>query len=143
MREAIAASWIFCEVSHNASRSLRHSQGTRNLFELLTSRAEENEIPIQINALARPASNDAATIQISRGGCATGLVTIPNRYMHSPVEVVEESDLHHAAKLIAEFLRASGTVGLTLRPYRPEWNLAELYIRNAQAGIRAELDAKG
>jgi len=82
---------------------VRGANANPRVVELLTSRAKENDIPIQINALARPASNDAATIQVSRGGCATGLVTIPNRYMHSPVEVVEESDMHHAAKLIAEF----------------------------------------
>ena len=58
------------------------------------------------------------------------------------VLVFDNASIHKTA-LIAEFLRVSGTVGLTLRPYRPEWNLAELYIRNAQAGIRAELDAKG
>ena len=82
---------------------VRGANANPRVVELLTARAQENNIPIQVNALARPASNDAATIQISRGGCATGLVTIPNRYMHSPVEVVEESDLSHAARLIAEF----------------------------------------
>ena len=82
---------------------VRGANANPRVVELLTSRAKENDIPFQINALGRPASNDAATIQVTRGGCATGLVTIPNRYMHSPVEVVEESDLHHAAKLIAEF----------------------------------------
>ncbi|MCH2201931.1 MAG: M42 family peptidase, partial [Fuerstiella sp.] len=82
---------------------VRGANANPRVVELLTTCAEENEIPIQMNALARPASNDAATIQISRGGCATGLVTIPNRYMHSPVEVVEESDLRNAARLIANF----------------------------------------
>ncbi len=85
---------------------VRGPNANPRVVELLTSRAQENDIPVQINALARPASNDAAAIQISRGGCATGLVTIPNRYMHSPVEVVEESDLNHAARLIAEFCRS-------------------------------------
>jgi len=82
---------------------VRGANANPRVVELLRSRATEHDIPIQINALARAASNDAATIQISRGGCATGLVTIPNRYMHSPVEVVQESDLEQAAKLIAEF----------------------------------------
>ncbi|MCH2212459.1 MAG: M42 family metallopeptidase [Fuerstiella sp.] len=82
---------------------VRGANANPRVVELLTSCAEKNEIQVQINALARPASNDAAAIQISRGGCATGLVTIPNRYMHSPVEVVDESDLRNAARLIAEF----------------------------------------
>ena len=82
---------------------VRGANANPRVVELLRSRATENDISIQINALGRPASNDAATIQISRGGCATGLVTIPNRYMHSPVEVVQKSDLEQAARLIAEF----------------------------------------
>ncbi|HKB04454.1 MAG TPA: M42 family peptidase, partial [Gemmataceae bacterium] len=46
---------------------------------------------------------DANAIQISREGVATALIGIPNRYMHSPVEVVHLDDLDHAAKLLAEF----------------------------------------
>jgi putative aminopeptidase FrvX len=82
---------------------VRGANANPRVVDLLRSRACENDIPIQINALARPASNDGAAIQVSRGGCAMGLVTIPNRYMHSPVELVQESDLENAAKLIAEF----------------------------------------
>jgi len=76
------------------------------VFELLSKTAEEKQIPIQINALGYPASNDGAAIQVARGGCATGLVSIPNRYMHSPVELVAESDLEQAASLIAAFCLA-------------------------------------
>ena len=76
------------------------------VFDLLSMTAEEKQIPVQINALGYPASNDGAAIQVTRGGCATGLVTIPNRYMHSPVELVAESDLEHAASLIAAFCLA-------------------------------------
>jgi endoglucanase len=42
-------------------------------------------------------------MQLSRDGVATGLIGIPNRYMHSPVEVVCLEDLQHAADLLAEF----------------------------------------
>jgi endoglucanase len=42
-------------------------------------------------------------MQLSRDGVATGLVGIPNRYMHSPVEVVSLKDLDAAARLLAEF----------------------------------------
>jgi endoglucanase len=56
-----------------------------------------------MNALGTPASNDAAELQLTRGGVATGLVAIPNRYMHSPVEMVSLYDLEHAAELIARF----------------------------------------
>jgi endoglucanase len=63
-------------------------------------------IPVQPNGLSKPASNDSNVMQISRGGVATGLVAIPNRYMHSPVEMVSLSDLENAAELIAQFCLA-------------------------------------
>ena len=85
---------------------VRGANANPRVFDLLLETAQKNDIKVQINALARPASNDGAAIQVSRGGCATGLVTLPNRYMHSPVEVVAESDLEQAAKLIAEFCLA-------------------------------------
>lgn len=71
----------------------------RRLVEL----AQRHEIPVQTGGLSRAASNDANVMQISRGGLATGIVAIPNRYMHSPVEIVSLSDLEHAAALIARF----------------------------------------
>jgi len=85
---------------------VRGPNANPKVFDLLVKQAKEHLIPFQINALGCPASNDGAALQVSRGGCATGLVTIPNRYMHSPVELVAESDLEHAADLIAAFCMA-------------------------------------
>jgi tetrahedral aminopeptidase len=85
---------------------VRGANANPRVFDLLKETAEKHDITIQINALGRPASNDGAAIQVSRGGCAAGLVTLPNRYMHTPVEVVAESDLEQSAKLIAEFCLA-------------------------------------
>jgi putative aminopeptidase FrvX len=85
---------------------VRGPNANLKVVELLMAQARKNSIPFQINALGVPASNDGAVIQISRGGCAAGLVTIPNRYMHSPVELVAESDLQHAAVLLTEFCLA-------------------------------------
>jgi endoglucanase len=73
------------------------------VFRQLVQQADEGSIPVQINGLATAASNDAAELQLTRGGVATGLVCLPNRYMHSPVEVVSREDLHFAAELIARF----------------------------------------
>lgn len=69
----------------------------------LTEIAQQQNIPVQNGGLSRAASNDANVMQISRGGVATGIVAIPNRYMHSPVEVVSLTDLENAAQLIALF----------------------------------------
>lgn len=85
---------------------VRGPNANPEVFRLLSKAAEANQIPVQINALGYPASNDGAAIQVTRGGCATGLVTIPNRYMHSPVELVAESDLEQAVSLIAAFCLA-------------------------------------
>lgn len=73
------------------------------MFERLTGIAREKKIPYQVNAVSRAASNDANTMQLSRGGQATAIVAIPNRYMHSPVEIVSLDDLEQAAELIAQF----------------------------------------
>ena len=54
-------------------------------------------------AIGRAAPNDSNALQTTRGGVATGLVSLPNRYMHSPVEVVSLGDLEDAANLLAEF----------------------------------------
>ena len=73
------------------------------VFERLEETAKGKEIPIQIRGAPRATGTDANVIQLSRDGVATGLVGIPNRYMHSPVEVVCLDDLDRAAQLLAEF----------------------------------------
>ncbi len=73
------------------------------VFEKLMQLAKEHDIPAQVNGISRAASNDGNVMQISRGGVATGIIGLPNRYMHSPVEVVSLKDLENAARLIAEF----------------------------------------
>ena len=58
----------------------------------------------QLAANGKAVSNDANTLQINRAGVATGLVSIPNRYMHSAVEMISLEDIDHAADLLAEFV---------------------------------------
>lgn len=72
----------------------------------LVELAQQHEISVQTGGLSRAASNDANVMQISRGGLATAIVAIPNRYMHSPVEIVSLGDLENAAALIARFCAA-------------------------------------
>jgi len=73
------------------------------MFHQLQSIAQEHDIPIQINGLSKAASNDGNALQINRSGVATAIIGIPNRYMHSPVEMASLADLDHAAELIAQF----------------------------------------
>jgi endoglucanase len=63
----------------------------------------DKQIPYQLSASGRAVPNDANTIQISRAGVATGLVAIPNRYMHSAVEMISLDDIDRAADLLAAF----------------------------------------
>lgn len=74
------------------------------VFRRLVETAERENIPYQLAGASRPTGTDANAIQISRSGVATGLISIPNRYMHSPVEMVALGDLENAAKLIAAFV---------------------------------------
>lgn len=73
------------------------------LVDSLLDVASSNEIPCQLAAENRITGTDAAPIQVSRSGIATGLISIPNRYMHTPVEIVSWSDMDNAANLLARF----------------------------------------
>ncbi|MBY0523079.1 MAG: M42 family metallopeptidase [Gemmataceae bacterium] len=73
------------------------------VFERLEETARSQEIPVQVRGVPRATGTDANVIQISRDGVATALIGIPNRYMHSPVEMVQLEDLEQAARLLAEF----------------------------------------
>lgn len=77
--------------------------------------AKDREIPFQVAALGRAAPNDSNVLQITRAGVATGLVQIPNRYMHSAVETVSLDDLDDTADLLAEFA-ASLAAGADFTP---------------------------
>jgi tetrahedral aminopeptidase len=74
------------------------------VVERLRKAAEEAEIVVQWEAIGRGTGTDANTMQLARGGKATGLVSIPNRYMHSAVEMCSLEDLDHAADLLAAFV---------------------------------------
>ncbi|MEN6450348.1 MAG: M42 family metallopeptidase [Thermoguttaceae bacterium] len=73
------------------------------VVERLIAAANRNEILYQLAACGRATGTDANAIQVSRAGVATGLVSIPNRYMHSPIEMVSLDDLDRAADLLARF----------------------------------------
>lgn len=74
------------------------------VFEMLASVADDLDIPYTIQAAPSRTSTDADAIHSARGGIPTGLVSVPNRYMHSPSEVVATSDIFHAARLLAGFV---------------------------------------
>lgn len=75
------------------------------VFDMLVRVAKQKGIPYQLAGVSRATGTDANAIQVTRAGVATGLISIPNRYMHSPVEVASLSDLENAAKLLAAFVQ--------------------------------------
>jgi endoglucanase len=73
------------------------------VFELLVETAEREGMPYTIETSGRRTATDADGYQISRAGIPTGLVSIPLRYMHSPVELVDLRDVEAAIELLVAF----------------------------------------
>jgi endoglucanase len=86
----------------------RGSASHASVFELLAEVAEAEGIPYTIQAAPKATRTDADGIYLTRHGVPTGVVSIPNRYMHSPNEVVSMRDVKYAAELIAAFVRRLG-----------------------------------
>jgi endoglucanase len=75
------------------------------VFELLHEAGEEEGIPFTIQSLGKGTGTDADAIHVSRTGVPTALVSVPCRYLHSPVEMVSLDDVDAAARLIAAFTK--------------------------------------
>lgn len=73
------------------------------VFDMLVEVAEKEKIPYTLHAAPRDTGTDADSIFTVNRGIATGLVSVPNRYMHSPNELVALSDLEQSAELLAAF----------------------------------------
>lgn len=76
------------------------------VFERLVEVAEREGIPYSVQAAPRASRTDADGIFLVRAGIPTGLVSIPNRYMHSPNEMVSTEDLLRTARILAGFARS-------------------------------------
>jgi endoglucanase len=73
------------------------------LTNTLVDVAKQHEIPVQIIAEGKITGTDARAMQINRSGVATALMSIPNRYMHTPVEMISLHDIDHIADLMARY----------------------------------------
>jgi endoglucanase len=76
------------------------------VFSKLIQCAKTSKIPFQVEAEARPTGTDARSIQIAQKGVATGLISIPLRYMHTPSEIIDLKDLEHTIKLLCKFAQS-------------------------------------
>jgi len=72
----------------------------------LIQAAEKLKLPYQIEIAPGRTGTDADAIHALRAGAATAVIGIPNRYMHSPNEVISLSDLDNAVKMTAAFIAA-------------------------------------
>lgn len=91
----------------------RGSTLSPKVFELLVETAEEAGIEYTLGATGNSTGTDADGVQFARSGIPTGLVAIPLRYMHSPVELVDLADVEATVQLIAAFAaRLDDTVDL-------------------------------
>jgi endoglucanase len=68
-----------------------------HVVDRLLAAARDREIPVQLAASGRATPTDANALQVTRAGVATGLVSVPNRYMHSAVETISLADADRTA----------------------------------------------
>jgi endoglucanase len=73
------------------------------VFDLLVKAAKRQKITVQTEADPRPTGTDARALQVGRAGVATGLISVPLRYMHTPSEMVDLEDVENCVKLLVEF----------------------------------------
>ncbi len=83
----------------------RGSANAPLLVEMLIETAEQANIPYRMQANPSYTATDADAIHNSRAGVATAVISIPNRYMHSPNEMIDLEDALNAARLMAAFVR--------------------------------------
>ncbi len=81
------------------------------LFELLVATARAAEIPYQVMGAPRATGTDANVMQLSRGGTAAALVSVPLRYMHTPVELLSLEDLENTVQLLTRVMYRIESVG--------------------------------
>lgn len=84
---------------------------TRWMSQRMLSLAEQLEIPSQVEVMSGHSGTNAWPLQISREGVATAVLSLPLRYMHTPVEVCAKKDLTDTAKLLAAFVESLGKEG--------------------------------
>ena len=79
-----------------------HPEVVKRLEEI----AAKKKIPLQHEAMSASSGTDTDVIFWTRGGIASALISLPNRYMHSPVEVVSLKDLEMIPELMAAFVQS-------------------------------------
>ncbi|HEY3332081.1 MAG TPA: M42 family metallopeptidase [Capsulimonadaceae bacterium] len=76
------------------------------VFKMLVEAAHAENIPYQVDAHGGGTGTDANAMQLNQAGMATGLLSIPLRYMHTPCEMMSMADVHNTSRLLAAFIRS-------------------------------------
>jgi putative aminopeptidase FrvX len=84
----------------------RGANTNQAVFNLLKNAAEAEGVPYQTTVIPGTSPTDARALQVNRGGMATGLLEVPLRYMHTPCEVLDLTDLESCARLMAAYCRS-------------------------------------
>ena len=74
----------------------------------LERKAEELGLDVQLEVMAGSSGTNGWPMQISREGIATAVLSLPLRYMHTPIEVISRRDLEDLARLLAAFVEGIG-----------------------------------
>lgn len=81
---------------------------SRSIYSGLQETADVNHIPYQLEIMGETTGTNADVLSITGSGIPTGLISIPQRYMHTPVEMISITDLTNTAELIACYLTEKG-----------------------------------
>jgi putative aminopeptidase FrvX len=85
---------------------------SERIFDLLAETAAAEEIAYGIEVVRGSTHTDADAYHLSRAGIATGLVSVPTRYIHTPTELVSLDDVENAVRLLVAFAGRLGSVEL-------------------------------
>lgn len=77
----------------------------KDISNKLQKLAEHKNIPYQLEVMGGSTGTNADEIGTTREGVACGLISIPQRNMHTPVEICDLEDIENTARLLAEFVR--------------------------------------
>jgi endoglucanase len=81
-----------------------------SMSERLCKLAEQSKIPYQREVMGGKTGTNADAIAVSRAGVRTALLSIPQKYMHTPIEAVAMEDIENTARMIAAYVRDIGGV---------------------------------
>lgn len=127
---AIAPDWcVAVDVTHAATPDLSHPKDrscelsggpaigigpnmTWALTDRMVAAAKETGIPYQLEVMEGHTGTNGWHMQTCLEGIPTSVVSLPLKYMHSPIEVVSFADMEHAAQLLAAFVRDMGKEGI-------------------------------